>query len=524
MVSGGETKSQFLADSAEAVALHGKNANDESLLARHAYFIKLLSEAGQAMPELGLLAACLSDGAKLARIRARLEAGKARPSDKVTFKVGDSYPLESDVWHNWWRGFRKGLPGVEAKQAKCGSLRPMRCFVTGQLADPVPTHRKIEKLSDVGGQSTGDALVCFDKEAFRSYCLEQSANAAVSEQAMCAYRSGLNSLIRDHSQRLAGAKVVHWFKGKGVNRDEDPLVWLEEGADVQEMNAQHRAKELLDSLRTGKRADLADSYFYALTLSGAAGRVMVRDWMEGRFEVLAHNVSEWFDDLQIVRRDGNALSPSPKFLAVVGSTVRELRDLPAPFVTKMWRVAVRGEPVPASAMAQALVRVRVAMIKDEAPNHAGMGLLKMYHIRRNRIEGGVPLAEGLRPYLNEEHPSPAYQCGRLVAVLAALQRSALGDVGAGLVQRYYAAASTTPALVLGSLTRTSHFHLNKLEPGLAYWYEDKIASIWGRLKDGLPRTVSLEEQSLFALGYYQQMADLRTKKSGDVETSKGGRS
>ncbi len=59
------------------------------------------------------------------------------------------------------------------------------------------------------------------------------------------------------------------------------------------------------------------------------------------------------------------------------------------------------------------------------------------------------MAEDIKPYLNESHPHPAYQCGRLMAVLAKLQKSALGDVGAGIVQRYYAAASSTPALVLG---------------------------------------------------------------------------
>ena len=101
-----------------------------------------------------------------------------------------------------------------------------------------------------------------------------------------------------------------------------------------------------------------------------------------------------------------------------------------------------------------------------------------------------------------------------MAVLAALQRAALGDVGAGVVQRYYAAASATPALVLGRLTRTSQFHLNKIESaGLTYWYEQKLANIWQRLGDGPPRTLDLEEQSLFALGYYQQLADLRTKKA-----------
>jgi len=127
------------------------------------------------------------------------------------------------------------------------------------------------------------------------------------------------------------------------------------------------------------------------------------------------------------------------------------------------------------------------------------------------------MSNELMPYLNPEHPHPAYHCGRLMAVLAALQRRALGNVGAGVIQRYYAAASATPALVLGRLVRTSQFHLSKLDGGLARWYENRLAAIWGQIKDGLPRTLTLEEQSLFALGYYQELADLRNKKADRSE-------
>jgi CRISPR-associated protein Csd1 len=150
----------------------------------------------------------------------------------------------------------------------------------------------------------------------------------------------------------------------------------------------------------------------------------------------------------------------------------------------------------------------------------GMGIIKAYHLRKYRKEDNTIMAEKLKPVLNEDFPSAAYQCGRLMAVLADLQKAALGDVSAGVVQRYYAAASTTPALVLGRLTRNSQFHLNKLDPGLAYWYESKIAAIWQKLQEAPPRTLSLEEQSFFALGYYQQLADMRIKKSTNAEKEK----
>ena len=122
-------------------------------------------------------------------------------------------------------------------------------------------------------------------------------------------------------------------------------------------------------------------------------------------------------------------------------------------------------------------------------------------------------------YLNAEHPSAAYQCGRLLAVLANLQRAALGDVGAGVVQRFYAAASQTPGLILGRLVSNARNHLGKLDGGLAYWYENQIADVMSRLKDSAPRTLDLEGQGLFALGYYQQLAALRAGNKNSATAS-----
>ena len=79
-------------------------------------------------------------------------------------------------------------------------------------------------------------------------------------------------------------------------------------------------RRLLDAIRSGERPDLGTNRYYALTLSGAAGRVMVRDWMEGGFEDLVANIERWFADLSIIARDGHNLAPNPKFMAVCGRT------------------------------------------------------------------------------------------------------------------------------------------------------------------------------------------------------------
>ena len=115
--------------------------------------------------------------------------------------------------------------------------------------------------------------------------------------------------------------------------------------------------------------------------------------------------------------------------------------------------------------------------------------------------------------LNENSDNVAYQCGRLMAVLAALQDVATNyKVKSGVIQRYYASASCTPALVFGRLIRNSHNHLDKISSGLAGLYEKRIANIWSKIQTSLPKTLSLEEQTLFAMGYYQQMAQMNKER------------
>jgi CRISPR-associated protein Csd1 len=495
---GGSGCRHFLADSADVVALLADDEPDAKLLAKHTYFNGLLRQAAKAMPVLACIADTLDDPDRLAEIQAQLRARKAKPTDKVTFSVlgaSPTYLVDSDLWHDWWRGFRRELGRTEAASAFA------RCLASGELVEPTPTHPKIAGLSDVGGLAMGDVLASFKQESFCSYGLTQAANAPVSEEISAEYRAALNHLIKEESKRLAGAKVVHWFKDR-IPREEDPLDFLHDPSS-EETDAQQRARELLKALETGVRPDLLDNRYYVLILSGASGRVMVRDWIEGQFEELARNIDRWFTHLSIVRRDGSGLARLPKFLSVLAALVRDLDDLPPPLEAWMWRVAVRGQVIPRQAMSRALARLKVDILADQPLNHARVGLLKAFLIRQGDLS--------MQPHLNAEHPDPAYHCGRLMAMLAALQYSALGDVGAGVVQRYYASASTTPALVLGRLVRTAQFHLDKLDRGLARWYEGRIAETFGQIQGSIPAILSLEKQSLFALGYYQQIAADRAR-------------
>ena len=120
-----------------------------------------------------------------------------------------------------------------------------------------------------------------------------------------------------------------------------------------------------------------------------------------------------------------------------------------------------------------------------------------------------------------ESTSPGYRLGRLFAVLEAAQRGALGgQVNATIRDRYYGAASATPAAVFPVLLRNTQNHLGKLrkeKPGFAVNLEKDIREIVDGLSDSFPRSLRIEEQGRFAIGYYHQSQSRFTKSDGDSE-------
>lgn len=522
-------RAHFLVETLQTVTLISKPNEERKKIAgaleKQRFFTDLVLQAADSSTILKPLAMFMKDTQQLGLLKERLLKEKAKPTDWLRWTIAGTDPLRHDDVLDWWRKWRmtdqmKGKAEEKNKTVKTTqqlvSKSPqtgMVCFLTGEILEPVATQPKITGLSGVGGKGTRDVLAGFDKAAFCSFGLEQAKNAAMGEKPAREYVDALNYLIKNHSRKLANALVVHWFK-ETLRPEDDPLAFLFEPPEIVETAAQNSVRQLLASLRTGQRVTLENNHFYAMTVSGASGRVMVRDWMEGPFKELVDKIEKWFADLEIVARDGGRLAPDPKFMAVCGCIMRELKDLPAPTATILWRVALAGLPIPQSIIAKALARFRTDLINDEPFNHARMGLIKAYFIRK----GGN---QYMSAYLNKEHPEPAYQCGRLLAILAGLQRAALGDIGAGVVQRYYVAASQTPGLTLGRLFNNAKNHLNKLEGGLAYWYENQIAEIMSRIQDHIPSTLNLDQQSLFALGYYQQIAANRVSKNNINENTKG---
>lgn len=116
--------------------------------------------------------------------------------------------------------------------------------------------------------------------------------------------------------------------------------------------------------------------------------------------------------------------------------------------------------------------------------------------------------------LDKESTNAAYRLGRLFAVLEKAQLDAIPGAGSTIKDRYYGAASATPRTVFPQLLRLAQHHIQKAEYGRANdrMIEEVIQGI-----DTFPTHLSLEDQGLFALGYYHQRRAFYTKSEAKEE-------
>ena len=122
---------------------------------------------------------------------------------------------------------------------------------------------------------------------------------------------------------------------------------------------------------------------------------------------------------------------------------------------------------------------------------------------------------------NPEYPAAAYHCGAMMGIYEAIQNAAMPDVNATLMQRYYASAIQMPALVLGRLSQMSVHHLEKMEnTWLADRYREWLNQTASAIQEKIPATLNLEQQSEFALGYYQMHAELAREKKERMAAKK----
>lgn len=499
------------------------------------FFREGMKDLGKTEPLAEICLKALEDPQCCADMAAALEQHRVKPTDRVSFLVENTYLVECPTVEIWWQDYRRQF------QKPVTDEELSRCLITGEFTVPMATVPKTTGLAVVGGHSSGDALICFDKPAFCSYGLKKSANAPVSEEAFAQVKVALDALLKD-APPLAGMKFVHWYDRPLPRQSLDPLMPVfgnllsdEDEEDDEEMEslspeedkkaaiqARREADRLVASVESGQAVTALPNRYFILLLSGAGGRVMVRQFTQGSYEELKANLDRWYADLALVNRYGTRILKPVKLAARLIRLLKRQnnnkkvfdrlqKELPG-LTTPVFHAVVHGSRLPDSVAVRALQNIRSQMLTEEpdgkglmVPDPISCQWLKIWLIRNQK-------EDFLMPEYNPNHPSPAYQIGAMVAVYAALQQRAYPDVNVSVVQRFFASAQQTPALVLGRLAKMSTHHLAKLENPAAKNYEARLADISARIGDRIPAVLELPEQSLFALGYYQMTAAMNQER------------
>jgi len=403
------------------------------------------------------------------------------PTAPVSFRVDGRRPADLLSVQGFWK--------VEASE---GQL--MECLVCGRERPAMETLQVMLK-GIPGGQTSGLALISANAKAFESYGLEGSYIAPTCQECSDRFMKAANQLIAGESTHLYLGNTVYIF----WTREDIPFSF----GSMLSRPEPDQVRELLASVSKGGDARIDPIPFYATALTASGARAVVRDWIDTTVGQARKNLARFFALQDITGAWGEAGRPRGVYTLGKATVRSRSDDDPAPWVFRaLMRCALAGGPLPASLLLKAVERCRV----ERGVNHERAALLKMTLVSRYSTgdkTGGRTMIE-----LEADNRNPAYLCGRLFAELEAVQRAALGDVGAGIVDRYYGTASSAPATVFGRLVRGAQPHLGKLRrerPGAYHALDGRLQDILANL-DAFPPTLTLKQQAFFALGYYHQRA------------------
>lgn len=437
---------------------------------------------------------------------------------------------------------------------------PQACLITGDERPPALLHPAIKGVR--GAQSSGASIVSFNLDSFKSYGKDQGANAPVSQEAAFAYTAALNYLLRagtDNFQKLqiGDTTVVFWAEADDAEQAEEAELTfgaLLNGVTADDDSEAQKIRDVLDNVAKGRPLGSIDpklqdgTRMYVLGLAPNAARLSIRFWEVGTLGVFARRFAEHARDFRI---EPLPWRTAPSAWRVVLATIptrildkskRDISDLHINdrdantsdaiknLVGEFMRSVLSGRPYPRSLLSAALLRIRSdKRIAKERNDRYVFGLraaiCKAIPSREYRL--GLRQREEEPPVsLNKESTHPGYRLGRLFAVLEDVQRGALGGrVNATIRDRYYGAASATPASVFPILLRNAQNHLAKLrkeKPGFAVNLEKDIIEIIGGLPEAFPRSLPIEAQGQFAIGYYHQSQARFKKSDKDNETKPEG--
>ena len=403
------------------------------------------------------------------------------------------------------------------------------CLVSGEASAPNATNETVIK-GIRNAQTAGANLVSFNADSFVSYAGSQrdASKAPIGRRASFAYTTALNELLDFESPnklQIADATTVIW-----ADRDDsiepELIALFGDDPDAHVDAVRQRLAGVTDGTLGAEDTTLR---FFVLGLAPNASRLAVRFWFHDTFERLGPRILQHFDDLRIVgQTDRDAATPAIYWLLRSIAPQGKAENVPPRLAGEWMRAILEGTPYPPALLNAAVNRCRAEQSTDafggNVPYLRAAILKACINREHRRRHATVPDFQFIREELDVTQTDPAYRLGRLFAVLERIQIEAArpATLNATIRDRYYGAASSTPASVFPTLLRLKNAHLKKLQPGQETRFEKLVGEICGSLEQPVladfPRQLDLHAQGLFALGYYHQRQSLFKPKGERPDT------
>lgn len=555
----------------------GKKGDAVSIAQKeHAGFVQLLELAAARIgnPTLHGLLKFLSDSNQVSKLKL-----DSKSNELVAFQLGSQpWPTDAPEVQRFWSEYVEERLSGELQTCLC-------CGVQKKTTRILPFKVKLFnypcQLSSFNESafcshgntkdSDSNAPICYSCASVADQVLRHLLELETESDGTEA-SSGRHAviLVRDDTrgqgkQPLRNQIAVFWTKNPVIldvaaDAEHGRVCTLEEAiraplVDVDELSGQDppayasQLRDLLQAPFKGSKdtSDLATNRFFLAILSPNKSRLVVREWLEQGVEPVRQHLKRYIEALQIIHPDGRGIwfPPLPATLWALRSVTSSqtktqerprLPQIGPDVMRKLIRCVYMGLPPPEALLPRTIRCFRVPdppadgeQAERQRLRRMAMAATMKLILTHSKSREEQRAMEELRTEHDEishyKRQSP-YLCGRLLAVLEAVQRRASSSgrgVNTTLVDRFYGAASTAPATVFANLINmTTKAHLPKLRRDGKEFFRtrssrDKSVNISDLMAEvcaavdnagGFPPPLTPEQQAQFALGFYHQRVEL----------------